>query len=62
MPNPTTWRCQGCHAELGTATGPTLDVDASAVVQVLATPQGLVVTCAGCRTERLWTWRPRRAA
>ena len=27
MPNVTTWRCTGCHRELGTATGPTLDVE-----------------------------------
>ena len=62
MPNPTIWRCQACQRELGTANGPTLAVDASAVVEVLATPQGLVVRCADCRAERQWTWRPRRAA
>jgi DNA-directed RNA polymerase subunit RPC12/RpoP len=62
MPNVTTWRCLACRRELGTATGPTLAVDASAVVEVLATPRGLVVRCPDCGTERLWTWRPHRAA
>ena len=62
MPSATTWRCQGCHRELGTAVGPTLDVPGSEGLRVLATPQGLVVTCPDCKSERLWTWRPRRAA
>jgi predicted RNA-binding Zn-ribbon protein involved in translation (DUF1610 family) len=59
MPNVTIWRCLGCRRQLGTANGPTLALDA---VSALATPLGLVVTCPDCRAERLWTWRPNRAA
>ena len=59
MPNVTTWRCRGCRRALGTANGPTLALDG---VPALATPLGLVVTCPDCKAERLWTWRPRRAA
>jgi len=61
MPNATTWRCAGCGRELGTATGPTLALATVDGLRVLATPTGLVVTCP-CRAERLWTWRPPRAA
>ncbi len=59
MPHTTTWRCQACHRQLGTAIGPTLALEA---VPALATPRGLVVTCPDCKAERLWTWRPHRAA
>ena len=59
MPHSTVWRCRACGRELGTIIGPTLSLQD---VPVLATPQGLVVTCPECRTERLWTWRPVRAA
>ncbi len=62
MPNATTWRCEGCRLELGTATGPTLALATAEGLRVLATPTGLVVTCPRCHAERLWTWRPRRAA
>lgn len=59
MPNATTWRCQTCQRALGTVVGPTLALEA---VPALATPRGLVVTCPDCRAERLWSWRPPRAA
>ena len=59
MPNVTIWRCQACRRQLGAANGPTLALDG---VPALATPLGLVVTCPDCKAERLWTWRPRRAA
>ena len=62
MPNVTIWRCRGCHRELGTANGPTLDLASLEGLRVLATPRGLVVTCPDCKAERLWTWRPGRAA
>jgi hypothetical protein len=62
VPNATTWRCQGCQRELGTANGPTLDVEGREGLRVLATPRGLIVTCPDCRAERLWTWRPARVA
>ena len=62
MPNITAWRCQACRRELGTANGPTLDMVAPEGLRVLATPRGRVVTCPDCRAERLWTWRPNRAA
>jgi hypothetical protein len=60
MPNATTWLCLTCKQPLGTAFGPTLAP--AEAVPVLATPRGLVVTCPGCRAERLWSWKPRRAA
>ena len=59
MPNVTIWRCLICQHPLGTATGPTLALEA---VPALATPRGLIVTCPDCGTERLWTWRRSRAA
>ncbi len=62
MPNVTTWRCLACRCELGTATGPTLALARLEGLRALATPSGLVVTCPRCRMDRLWTWRPRRAA
>src|SRR3712207_8602848 len=36
VPNVTTWRCQGCRRQLGTANGPTLALDG---VPALATPR-----------------------
>jgi hypothetical protein len=55
MAHTARWRCPGCGRELGTALGPTLTVDPEQVVQVVVTPRGTAVTCAGCRAERFWS-------
>ncbi len=52
MPNPITWRCEGCRLALGTAIGPTLalaTVEGLRVLATLATLRGAVATCAPVR-------------
>ena len=56
MPHPARWTCKGCGRQLGTAAGPSLDVEPGprVIVDRRGATVRVMVICPDCETGRQW--------